>query len=147
MGSLENTMKTRPKSAQHAFQPVYYFSRCAGLWPFRIICDSNGSIKAARIHLFDIFWSLILICLYWTGLLYAYNDVMDAGTQLSKMYFIIHVPPLLFGPVCIILDVFNHKRLVNIVDRFIVFDREVRVLYFYTLLSEFIVAVQGFKEG
>lgn len=130
MSSFKNTPRTGLKGIQHSFQPVYYFSRFSGLLPFTIAYDSNGSMEKARVYLFDIFWCLISICLYLAGLVYAYEDVKNAHKHTSIMYFIVHVPCLLCGPVCIALDMLNRKRLVNILDNFIIFDREVRVSYF-----------------
>lgn len=125
MNEVENTSKTKSKGLKHVFQPIYCFSRSAGLWPFTVTYDSNGSIEETRVHLFDIIWFLMSVCFYLTGLFFAFDKVKKVKT--SIMLFSIHIPSLLFGPVCIVLDMFNRKRLVNILDDFIAFDREVSV--------------------
>lgn len=141
MSFLVTSSRTGSKGVQHCFQPIYYVSRCAGLWPFTIIYHSNGSIEELRVRLIDIFWSSIMICSCLAGLFYAYNDTRNVQFGASIMYFIVHVPPLLFGPVSIILDMFNRKKLVNILDKFITFDSEVGVLKFNKRLG--MLVVQG----
>lgn len=125
MNFLKNRPEDRPKRAQHSFQPVYYFSRFAGLWPFTIVYNSNGSIKGARVQLLDILWFLVSICFYFESLFNAMDEMKNSGE--NKIFFISNIPPLLFGPICIALDMFNRKSLTNILDKFITFDNEVKI--------------------
>ena len=126
------TTKARPKENQHGFQPIYYFSRFVGLWPFTITYKLDRSIKTARIYLFDSFWFFISICLYLTALFYTYKDFQyTENTEenyliASLMTLTSDVLPLLLGCVGIVLDMFNRNRLVNIIKMFVIFDKEVR---------------------
>lgn len=134
MESLENQSGARPKKFQHDFQSIYYFSRCIGLWPFTIEYNSNGPINAARVHLFDCLWFLIAICLYLTALLYSLEHTKSIQNVHEKYFFwnyiykINHYPSLSFGTVCIVLNMLNRKRLVNILNKFAFFDQKVCIL-------------------
>lgn len=143
MKSLENTSKVLPKQFEHSFKPVYYFSRCIGLWPFTIAYNSNGSIKEARVHLLDSLWFLISICLYLTALFFYYEDLMQSFNLKKSYYFsdllflISQIPPLLFGSVAIVLNMFNRNRLINVLKDFITFDTEVMLFLLNKLFLRF----------
>lgn len=125
MKSLQTSSKSRPKEIQHSFQPIYYFSRAIGLWPFSITNNSNGTIKA-RIHLLDSLWFIVSICLYFTALFYTYEQIKNIPTPLIVLLFSMsHIPTILFGPASIVLDMFNRDRLANIFNKCIVLDKEV----------------------
>lgn len=136
MSFLENTSKSTSKSVQYGFRPIYFYSRCAGLWPFTITYHSNGSIKNAQIRIFDCLWFLISICLYLTALISSYDYMKDSEASKEKnfftnlMFYINQIPPLLFGPVCIVLDMLNRNRLINILNKFTIFDKEVSEFLF-----------------
>lgn len=125
--------KSRPKNVQHGFKSTYYFSRCFGLWPFTIAYNSNGSIIIeACLYQFDCLWFLISICVYLIALYYTYDHIKTEQLKSSENYFFSHliynliqIPPLLLGVIGIVLDMFNRKRLVNIFEKSIIFDREV----------------------
>lgn len=131
MKSLKNIFKNRSEKLQHDFQSVYYFSRFIGQWPFTIINKSNKSIKVSRVHLFDKLWFLISICIHLVAIYYIIkytklNYHSSDGYNFSSLLFnICNFPFILFGPVCILLDIFNRNRLVNILNKFIIFDSEV----------------------
>lgn len=131
MNLLKNTFIDRPKNVQHGLQPIYYYSRCVGLWPFTITYNSDGSIKDACVDLFDCLWFLISICLHLTALysscdFVVHNRPFSEQNLFSHLIFFIHqIPPLLFGAVCIVLDMFNRNRLANIIKKFTIFDKEV----------------------
>lgn len=130
MNFLRNTLKTPPKDLGHGFQAIYCFSRCVGLWPFKITYNSNGSIKEARVDLFDKLWLLISICLHSVATFFTYGDATNAYIighfNFAQMIFSMsQIPDYLLGVVCIILDMFNRNRLVNVLKNIIIFDREV----------------------
>lgn len=116
------------KDLQHGFHPIYYFSRCVGLWPFTITYNSNGTIKAARIRLFDMLWFLFSIGFYLTAL-YCNCAYLKTNMQSDNTFHLINFTTqmafILFGIVGVVLDMFNRKRLVNILDSFAIFDRKV----------------------
>lgn len=127
----ENTSKARSKTPQYGFQPVYYFSRCVGLWPFTIIHNSNGSLKEAHVHPFDSLWFLISICMHLTAIYYTYEDFEEFQHSSEAPYFmdlinyLTQIPLLSIEAFGIVLDMLNRKFLVNILNKFIVFDRRV----------------------
>lgn len=135
MRSLENTSNAPPKKLQHGFQSIYYCSRCAGLWPFTIAYHSNGTIKEARVHLFDIVWFFISICLYLIGAIITYEYYMYTDHPTEDLYrsdllfFVLVVPPYFFGAFGIVLDMLKRKSLVNILEKFINFDRGVSFFF------------------
>lgn len=131
---LENISKARSKKFQHSFQPIYYFSRSIGLWPFSIIYHLNGSISA-RIRPLDGLWFFISICLYLIAFFFACLNVKDAQIVNAEYYlsdlisFISQIPTLLLAPVIIALDMYNRNRLINILDSCTIFDKEVGLLH------------------
>lgn len=128
MNSFDNALKLHPaKCMQNCFQPIYYFSRCIGLWPFTIAYNSNGSAKVARVQLFDIFWFFISIGLHLTTLYDAYEYLVRGTTyNLKNILFIVtQIPPLIFVVVGIILDMFYRNNLVSILNKFNIFDKAV----------------------
>lgn len=132
MSFLRNILKARPKDVQHDFQLIYYFSRCAGLWPFSIAYNSNGSIKTARVHLFDSLWFFVSICLYLMAAFYYFFDRMITDTDhtntafiSNQMYFIVQMTFFSLTVAGIALDMCNRKKLINILDKFSIFDSEV----------------------
>lgn len=132
MKSSKNTSKVRSTNIQHGFQPIYYYSRCIGRWPFTIAYNSNGSIKEVRVHLFDIFWFFISNCLYLAVLFFVYEEMIWRFHALSSnsyfnyvIFYVSQIPTLLFGTIFIVLDMLNRKILVDILDKFIIFDKEV----------------------
>lgn len=140
MNFLGNASKTQPKIFEHSFKPVYYFSRCIGLWPFTITYNINGSIKEARVHLLNSLWFLISICLYLSALFFCYVDLMyslDSGRSyyFSDFLFLIsQIPPLLFGSFAVVLNMVNRNRIVNILKNFMIFDTEVRLFLLCSIL-------------
>lgn len=134
MNTVKNTSKAEQKNVQHAFQPIYYFSRCAGLWPFTIEYDASGSIKRAPVHSFDCLWFLISICVYLTALFYAYQDLrnqVESGSHIfyTLVFNINNMPPLLFGAVSIVLDMLQRNKLINILNKFAIFDKDVCCMF------------------
>lgn len=120
----------RPKSFEYGFQPIYYFSRVIGLWPFTIVRDSNGSIEKTRVRFVDAFWFFISIFAYLTAAFYAYKDikslqVSNTETTNFSIFFIFQIMCLLFGACGVVLDMCNRTKLVNILEKFTAFDNEV----------------------
>lgn len=132
----EDIFKVPSQMGQHSFKSVYYFSRCVGLWPFTITYNSNGSIKNARVYLLDGLWLLISVCLYLAALFYTIDDIKNAqppnrNIRFSDLIFYLsQIPPLLFGPIGIALDLLNRNNLIGILEKFIIFDNQVSILNF-----------------
>lgn len=131
MAILENLLNVEPRKAQHSFQPVYLSSRCIGLWPFTIVYNSNGSIKEARVRLYDCVWFLISLSFYGAALFYYIDRIINdkiytKSAYISNLiYYISQVTFLLFGTAGIFMDFYNRKHLATILNQFITFDKEV----------------------
>lgn len=125
------------KNVHHGFQPIYYYSRCVGLWPFTIAYNLDGSIKEAHVQVSDILWCLVSVCLYLASQ-YHYIDstIINANptnkTYLSNLIYVIsHMSFLSFAAVGILLNMHHRKKLVNILDNFAKFDSTVKYISVY----------------
>lgn len=113
---------------EHAFRPIYYFTRIAGLWPFSIIHDSNGRIQKTRVGLSDILRSILVICMNLTLIFFTIkklnrkyeSSLPFAGLNMFK------IVSLLTGTFQIVFDLINRKKLISILRKFSAFDNEVR---------------------
>lgn len=133
MSFFRRFMKVRSKYVQHDFQPIYYFSRFAGLWPFSIDYESDGSIRAARIYPIDWLWFFVSICLYLTAAFYYFDRIMIGSDHRNnafisnQMYFMSQMAFLSFTVLGIILNMYNCHKVIKILHMFIIFDRDVSV--------------------
>lgn len=127
--SHESNLKVQ--KPQHGFHMIYYYSRCVGLWPFSIAYNSNHLIQEAHIDLFDWLWLLISMFVYSATLFCSYKNALTAFSSNEDYFFwhLIHavseVPSILFAAVGIVMDLFNRNILVNILRKFIIFDKRV----------------------
>lgn len=118
-----------------SISPIYYFSRAIGLMPFTIVHDKNEKVLAAQVTTFDFVWFIIALCVH-IGFLIFWCLFLD----LSKNQSGSHVLPigettlmticLIYNIVCVAMDMYNRHRLVNIIRKFIIFDREVSEMTF-----------------
>lgn len=133
MKSSENILRAKSKKYQHSFQPIYYVLRFVGLWPFTINYNPNGSIKGARVSIFDGFWFIIAICLYLISLFYTcefmkHQDPHKSNYLSELLFYLSQIPTLLLGGVNVVLDMFNRKSIVNVLQKFITFDNKVGLM-------------------
>lgn len=137
-----NVRSVQPKSFEYGFRPIYYFSRVAGLWPFQIVRNSNGSIEKARVRLIDMLWFFTSIFVYLTALFYVYKNmeqlqVSNASYISLSILFMFQTMCLLFGACGIVLDMYNRKKLINILDKFNAFDCKVECVFLLFFLECF----------
>lgn len=116
---------------EHAFRPLYHFSRFAGLWPFSIIHDLNGTIQSARIGPFNIFYPISIVSLNLASILTTYVNVKanhenHVNRFESVVFTVFRIVSSLFTTIRISLDLINRKRLIGILRAFNTFDYEVR---------------------
>ena len=132
-------MHSKKPNFEYGFRPNYYYSRAIGLWPFTIVHDANETIQNSHVCSIDVVWFLASICLYLISAFYVYGDMIyeeDFESVKSYTYFIFHlflIVTLLSGACGIVLDMFNRRKLVNVLQKFIAFDNEVR-FFFISLL-------------
>lgn len=115
------------------FRPVYYFLRFCGQMPFSIVPSLNSkSLLQPRVNKRDALWFFISMCLYsviaWRtiGKLTAKLDENKIVCVLFTGNSLLHVITMMFGIVKLIMDMYNRHKLVNILNKFTQFDREVR---------------------
>lgn len=131
-----SSAETKQSNFEHGFRPVYYVSRLAGLWPFSIRHNSDGTIQRAHISFFDGLWFAIAFCLNLTFTITACARLKtgieangnEKGTLQLRIiiYDVLQTTSLLFGTIGIVLDMINRNKLVDILEKIIQFDNEVR---------------------
>lgn len=124
---------------EYAFRPLHHFLRFIGLWPFSIIHYSNGKIRKARMHFFDVLRSALIIGLNLLLVVERYKHLRAGqAVQAMRMRFtvfnVFHRSSFLFTGIGIILNVFNRNRLTDLLKKFNTFDNEVRE-FFLTFFS------------
>lgn len=123
----ENVNLKKPNFA-YSIQPIYYFSRIYGFMPFKLVYDSNGSIKGARITVIDVLWSIVTIGLH---LFAAIHFSLNAGcTSGIKSVILAHgtktlvILLRLFNFLCIGMEICNCLKLADILKKLNNFDEE-----------------------
>lgn len=116
-------------SFEHAFRPVYNFTRIFGLWPFSFIQDSHGSIQRTRIKFLDILRSILKIILDLTLIFITYRTLTqetylnDAHLAMLNIY---KISSLLTGIFGIAFHLIIRNELLGILVKFNTFENEVR---------------------
>lgn len=135
-------------SFHYSFRPLYFFSRFVGLMPFSVTQSLNGNGLSARVTVYDLIWFILSIVISISlGVIDTTNIRLPQNSNESLTINVGDHLLLIFGlsvgTLSVALDMFNRKRLVNIVESFETFDREVSSIYnTITLHIEFYVAVQ-----
>lgn len=138
---VKKNSRSRAINFSTSLLPAYFFSRVIGLIPFSIVRDSNGDAHTARINLFDLLWFIFSILLYLFLAFYRYS-YMDIPQDASKSYILVIGDSLLlifgiiYGALMIVMDMFNRNRLVDILKKFTIFDKEVNLLI-HTIVFSF----------
>lgn len=114
----------------HSFRPIYLISRGFGLMPFSIVYYPNGDIVGPKVTIFDGIWFAISLCVYTCGIYVAsVYPVFNQPTSKVSMVLIIgytvcFLLGLILGHVSIILEMCNRFKLINIIEKFTIFDQE-----------------------
>lgn len=124
-----------------AFRPIYYFSRIFGRMPFTIVHNSNGEIQRPRITAFDIIWLFISLCVYSVALIsnQMWKDTYVAWKRnkifiiSNNVYALLEVGFCLIG---IIMDLFNRYKIVQVLNKFTIFDKKVKNQQFGDFLKK-----------
>lgn len=115
-----------------SFKPIYYFSRCFGLMPFSIRCDSNGEIQEPKVNRIDGLWFLFTIAVFFSSsyISHQYISGLNSNTPLnvSNILNCFHLTlTLIFGALMIAMDMCNRFKLVKLWKNYTIFDEEVRI--------------------
>lgn len=117
----------------NSFAPIYYFSRVTGLLPFTIARNSNGEIQMPSVSRLDRLWFVVSICLHLSLiciLLPSFNELKKVLTR--QQFILIYcdqlrlVLSLIFGALTIAMDMCNRFKLVALLKKITIFDKEVR---------------------
>lgn len=128
MPVAKNDVKLEKPNFALSFRPIYYCSRVFGLMPFTIIYDSNDNVQKPKVGLLDSLWFLISICSY---LIMAYISCQRSAIYQNIPYvfsfgvFMIFLSSQIFGALIIVMDMCNRFRLVDILKKIVIFDKEV----------------------
>lgn len=133
---VQSTSKNRSKvfvkepDFESSFRPFYYFSRILGTMPFSITYDSHGQLKGPKVRVHDAVWVTISICAILFVLLNNLNKhkySIESGYPLIlNLSFILERMMMQMGRIfMMVMDLFNRRKIVDILKMFQTFDREV----------------------
>lgn len=117
-------------SFEYCIRPIYYMSRVCGLLPFSIARNSNGEIQAPRIRILDCLYFTLSIVWYIFLTYSSYHEIqnwpsLNKSQVLTVSNYSLLILGLIFGALTITMDMFNRTRLVEILKKFIRFDKNV----------------------
>lgn len=126
----KKTKSPNKRDGVNCLRPIYYFSRILGLLSFSIIRDMNGEIQNIRVHLFDLLWFMVSICVFLILIIMACISVdLPQKTNSTRLLIFgqrVHsILVLINAAIMIIMDMCNRFRILNIVQKFTTFDKEV----------------------
>lgn len=117
------------------FQPIYYISRIIGLIPFSISFDLNGEPQRPKVGKFDSIWLIISISVYLYGAWSFIKKFESPSDPQESSYIIIYIDNailvigLLLGVLAVVLDWWNRYKLVEILEKLLIFDKEVKMIF------------------
>lgn len=117
-------------SFEYCLRPIYFISRASGLLPFSITRDSNGTVHAPRINIFDFVFFIVSISWYLFLTFNSFRDIqiwpsLNKSHVLTVSNYSLLIMGLTFGALTITMDMSNRNRLVDILKKFIIFDQNV----------------------
>lgn len=125
-------------SFAHCVRPIYIISRVFGLMPFSITFHPNGEVQKSNVSKFNILWFVSALCLLFFGIFLTLR-MPDEHSSDSKTFSIISVLGdtgilllgLIAGSLAIVLGMCNRHKLINIIKRITIFDKEARAIQFH----------------
>lgn len=128
----------------YGIRPIYCFSRIFGVMPFSIIYGPNGAARKPAVNLFDKLWFVAWFFLY-SSIIWVVNHKLDYTQTPSGSSSI-----LIFGGFFFLVSIFscdiiimtinmcNRFKLIDILDRFTVFDSEASRIDLKLIISNII---------
>lgn len=132
-------VRSKENNIAYSLIPIYILSRTIGLVPFSIIRDSIGRVQEARVSLFDFCWFVISVLLYLVASFFCYQNLcliiklpQDPNTSIILTIgdHLLIIFGLIYGAIIIAMDMYNRRRLVEILKKITVFDEEVSKMKF-----------------
>lgn len=114
----------------YSFRPIIHLSRIFGLMPFSITYNFDDKTHEIRVEIFDCIWFVISICLYISLAIFQYdNIILPKNTNSSYLMilgdYVILIMGLIVGAMTIGADMYNRYKILNILEMFNTFDKEV----------------------
>lgn len=116
----------------HSFRPIYIVSRIFGQMPFLITTNHmNGDIHDTRVTWFDLVWFTITSSIYIYSTIYTpkliYATLQQNFSSISAFGAVIIFASVLFlGVYSILFDMCCRMKIVDILNKFIIFDKKVK---------------------
>lgn len=129
--STPNKLPTENINFVDAVRPVYCISRVFGLMPFSIVSEPLRGILKPKIQLFDGVWFLLSIFIYISMAIITYGSLrLPQDTNRSSFVLalgdsMLLIVGLIYSALIIMFDMHNRSRLVEILNKFTAFDKEV----------------------
>lgn len=129
--SVESNGRKHNSNVAYSLWPIHFFSRFFGLMPFSIVC-ANGEIREAQVKRFDYIWFIGLFCLYFslavnTSIKLKIPQDKNESITLNIGDDLILIAGLLLGSFMTVMGMYNRFKLINIIQQFESFDKEVKV--------------------
>lgn len=127
----DNVDTSQQLTFPYSFRPIYYFSRVGGQMPFTIIYHTNSTIVGTKFFIRDFVWLAISlgIHIYFIHLAIesfkSYEKVDSADSILYFCNITIWFLSLPLGICTMIMDAYNRFKIIKILNRFTIFDKEV----------------------
>lgn len=130
VAAAENGVVEQKFDFYYGFRPLYLFSRFVGLMPFTIVRCTNGNILTVNVTTGDWIWFFIAIIWYTVLAIISTKNLrlpQDSNESLAINVgdHVILIAGLLLGSFSIAMDLFNRKRLMDIAQKYEIFDSEV----------------------
>ena len=119
-------------------KPIQFYSHIFGLVPFHIVRGGNGDRREPRVGLFDFLWFVISICIYlWLGV--AYVQTLEMPQNPSRIMLVLGDAILIsagvcFGSIIVLMDMINRFRIVEILNKFTLFDKKVSISHLHIFI-------------
>lgn len=125
-----------------SFQPIHHFLRTLGLMPFSIIRNTSGNLLSPRIKQFDAVWFVTTIIIYSLATFVSFRYVKfnrESNTKLNMLNISnnLHLTlGLMFCVLTIGMDMYNRFKLIDLFEKFIIFDKNVSLIHITDMISE-----------
>lgn len=130
INSVGNNCDEKVVSFYRTFKSLYTFSRLVGLMPFSIVLSANGNIITTKVTVHDIIWMVISVAWYiMLAAIAGWSLQLPRGPNESLTINVgdtlLLIVGLCIGVLSILMDMFNRNKLINISQKYEIFDYEV----------------------
>lgn len=118
-----------------SFQPIYYITRIFGTTSFSIVYNANGEPQTSKVGIFDGMWFLVMICIHVASAYYFIHELLNLFKEPNEpllMFisdYILHIVKLVLGALIIVMNMCTRFKLVYILQKLTIFDKEVSISF------------------